>query len=194
VYVRVKICGITRPEDAIIAERCGADAIGVVMFSPSVRNISMDRAEEIFNSVGPFLTRVLVTHTQERSALDKILCMQPDAIQISHHFPRIPGIRVIRVLAPDDSLRTDCDAVIIDGSRGNGIPFDRAYTQKIQKISPIPLILAGGLTPETVQAAVRDLRPYAVDVCSGVEIAPGIKDPERIRLFIRKVHFGDRMK
>jgi phosphoribosylanthranilate isomerase len=185
---RVKICGITRSSDAIVAESYGADAIGVVMYSPSPRSISKDRVEEIFSSLGPYITRVVVTHTNEQSELTSILRLHPDAIQISHGFPSIPGIKIIRALIPGDPLRTDCDALIVDGSRGKGIPFNREYVKKIRKISSVPLIVAGGITPDTVQEVVRDLRPYAVDVCTGVEIAPGIKDPEKIRVFIREVH------
>jgi phosphoribosylanthranilate isomerase len=185
---RVKICGITRSNDAIVAERCGADAIGVVMCSLSPRTISTDQVKEIFASVGPYISRVVVTHTTKRSELTNILRLHPDAIQISHGFPLIPEMKIIQVIVPGDPLRTDCDALIVDGSRGNGVPFDREYVRRVRKISLVPLIIAGGLIPETVRDVVRDLRPHAVDVCSGVEIAPGIKDPEKIRLFIREVH------
>jgi phosphoribosylanthranilate isomerase len=185
---RVKICGITRYEDAIIAERYGADAIGVVMNSSSPRNVTWGKAEEIFASVGPYITRVVVTHTKKRSELRNILHLRPDAIQISHGFPWISGTRLIRIHAPGDPLRSDCDAVLIDGSRGNGIPFDPLYARKILETSPVPVILAGGLTPETVRDVVHDLQPYAVDVCTGVERAPGIKDAEKIQVFIREAH------
>lgn len=190
VHTRVKICGITRSEDAILAEKFGADAIGVVMHSPSVRTISMNQAEEIFSSVGPFISRVVVTHTQSLTEIREILRLRPDVLQISHGFPQIRGVRLIRVLSPEDPIRTDCDAVIIDGSRGRGIPFDRLYAEKIQSLSSVPVILAGGLTPDTIQKTVRDLRPYAVDVCSGVERVPGIKDPEKTRLFIQEAQAG----
>jgi phosphoribosylanthranilate isomerase len=187
-HARVKICGITRPEDAIIAEKYGADAIGVVMYSSSPRDVTWRNAEEIFAAVGPYITRVVVTHTEKRSELRNILQLRPDAIQISYGFPRVPGIRLIRVLTPGDPIRTDCDAVLIDGSRGRGIPLDPLYAHNIVETSPVPVILAGGLTAETVRDVVRDLQPYAVDVCSGVERALGIKDAERIQKFIQKVH------
>jgi phosphoribosylanthranilate isomerase len=187
-HTRVKICGITRPEDAIAAEQCGADAIGLVLYSSSPRNVSVEQAEEIFKAVGPYIARVIVTHTQNRSEFHHILRLRPDAVQISYGFPHPGRIRVIRAFAPGDPLRSDCDAVLVDGSRGGGIPFDRDYAQRIRSISPLPVILAGGLKPDMVRVVVRDIRPYAVDVCSGVEIAPGIKDPEKIRLFIREVH------
>ncbi len=192
VHTRVKICGITRPEDAIVAEKFGADAIGVVMSTPSARTISVDQAEEIFSSVGPLISRVIVTHTRSLRGIREILRLRPNALQISHGFPQIQGVRLIRVLCPGDPIRTDCDAVIIDGSRGMGIPYDRIYAEKIQSASSIPVILAGGLTPETVQETIRDLGPYAVDVCSGVESAPGIKDPGKIRSFIQRVRDADR--
>ena len=80
--MRVKICGITRQEDAQFAEQEGADAIGVVLFSDSKRNVTPQRAAEIFASVGPFMTTVAVTHTTSRSALDRIFDISPSAIQV----------------------------------------------------------------------------------------------------------------
>jgi phosphoribosylanthranilate isomerase len=189
--VRVKICSITRTKDAILAERCGADAIGVVMYSDSPRNVTLRQAERIFASVGPYLTRVIVTHTRSEDELEAVLAMRPDAIQISHNFPHPICVRVIRVLAPGDPLRADCEAVVIDGSRGRGIAFDPSYARWIIENSPVPVILAGGLTPETVREAVQILRPYAVDVSTGVEHTPGIKDPERVCSFIREAHHAN---
>ena len=87
IRMRIKCCGITRPEDARCAEACGADAIGVVVFSPSsLRTITLDRAREIFDAVGPFTTRVAVSHTTSNDDLAQILALHPDAIQISHPF------------------------------------------------------------------------------------------------------------
>ncbi|MDD1679716.1 MAG: phosphoribosylanthranilate isomerase [Methanomicrobiales archaeon] len=186
--MRVKICGVTRPEDAIDAERYGADAIGVVMYSDSPRCVTSKEAEEIFTSLGPYITRVVVTHTRDKDDMEKVLRIRPDAVQISYGFPRVAGTRVIRVLAQGDPLRTDCEAVLIDSSRGHGIAFDPAYARRVVQTSLVPVILAGGLTPQTVREAVRDLHPYAVDVSSGVECTPGIKDPEKMRLFILEAH------
>lgn len=184
--MRVKICGITRPEDARFAEQEGADAIGVVLFSASRRSVSLERAREIFAAVGPFITTVAVTHTESRDELDRIISLKPDAIQISHafRFRENPGVRIIRVIGRGDPLPEDCDAVIVDDSHGEGREFDPAYAGEVVRHAKIPVILAGGLTPQNVGEAIRRVRPYAADVATGVEISPGIKDPEKVRAFI----------
>ncbi|MDD1665657.1 MAG: phosphoribosylanthranilate isomerase [Methanomicrobiales archaeon] len=184
--MRVKVCGITRIGDARHAEKAGADAIGVILFSDSPRCVGLERADEIFHSVGPFLTTVAVTHTRSREDLNRILSLRPDAIQISHpfDFPVVPPVRVIRVVKPGDSLREDCDALVVDQSMGTGKHYDPGFARDIAQHSRVPVILAGGLTPENVTAASRDIRPYAVDVASGVEVKPGIKDPSKVTEFI----------
>jgi phosphoribosylanthranilate isomerase len=184
--MRVKICGITRKEDAQSAENYGADAIGVVLFSESPRSISTERAREIFDSVGPFITKVAVTHTKSREDLNRILALHPDAIQISHPFvfDEKPAARVIRVMGHSVPPRYDCDAIIVDESHGKGKIFDLASARDIAGKSKVPVILAGGLTPLNVGEAIREIQPYAVDVASGVELSKGIKDHEKIRMFI----------
>lgn len=185
--MRVKICGITRPEDARFAEREGAAAIGVIVCSErSKRSVSLARAREIFSSVGPFTTRVAVTHTQSEEELGKILALKPDAIQIFFPFTvgKGSGVRVIRAVGRDDPLPYDCDAVIIDESHGQGRPFSPAYATAAVQRSKVPVILAGGLTPGNVHDAIHRVHPYAVDVATGVEVSPGIKDPDKVRAFI----------
>lgn len=186
--MRVKICGITRPEDARFAEQEGADAIGVVVFSGGVsrRVIPVGQAKEIFDSVGPFITRVAVSHTKSRGDLEQMIALNPDAIQISHPFvfTEDPGVRVIRVVGRNEPLPEDCDAIIVDDSHGNGRQYDPSYAQSAVQQSGIPVILAGGLNPENVSNAIRQVHPYAVDVATGVELSPGIKDPEKVRAFI----------
>jgi phosphoribosylanthranilate isomerase len=185
--VRVKICGITRAEDARQAGEAGADAIGVILFSDSPRCVTPERAEEIFSSVGPFITTVAVTHTKSRKELNRILALRPGAIQISHpfNFPVRPHAKVLRVVRPGTSLPADADALVLDRSTGTGAPYDPAFARELVGSSPGPVILAGGLTPGNVAEAIRSVRPYAVDVASGVEIRPGIKDPLRVTAFIR---------
>ena len=186
--MRVKICGITRPEDARFAEQQGADAIGVVVFSGGVsqRHMEEERAREIFKSVGPFTTTVAVSHTKSEDDLKRIIALHPDAIQISHpfRFTEDPGVKIIRVIGRGDPRPEDCDAVIVDDSHGKGRDFDPSYAGDAVKRSKVPVILAGGLTPENVGEAIRRVRPYAVDVASGVEVSPGIKDHEKVRAFI----------
>jgi len=183
----VKICGITRVEDAIHAERSGADAIGVILFSDSPRCVSPDLAGQIFGSVGPFVTTVAVTHTRSRRELDRVLALGPGAIQISRpfNFPVKPRARILRVVKPGDPLRDDCDAIVVDGSMGTGKPCDPGYAREAVAASRVPVILAGGLTPENVAGTIRAVRPYAVDVASGVEVRPGIKDPSLVTAFIQ---------
>jgi phosphoribosylanthranilate isomerase len=186
--MRIKICGITRPEDALFAEQAGADAIGVVVFSENVspRSVSPDRAREIFGKVGPFTTTVAVSHTTSEDDLRRILALHPRAIQISHpfEFHCDPGVVVIRVIGRGDPLPADCDAIIVDDSHGQGRTFDLSYARDAVQRSRVPVILAGGLSPENVCRAIGEVRPYAVDVASGVEVSPGIKDYRKIEAFI----------
>jgi phosphoribosylanthranilate isomerase len=192
--LRVKICGITRPEDAEFAEEAGAHAIGVVVFSGGVsrRVVPVERAREIFDSVGPFTTTVAVSHTSSRQDLERMIALNTDAIQISHPFTfeNDPGVRVIRVIGRGEPLPQDCDAIIVDDSHGKGLDFDPAYACDTVKRAKVPVILAGGLTPENVGEAIRRVRPYAVDVASGVEHSPGIKDREKVRAFIAACRRG----
>jgi phosphoribosylanthranilate isomerase len=186
--MRIKICGITRPEDARFAEQVGADAIGVIVFSGSVsqRVVGEEKAREIFDAVGPFTTTVAVSHTKLEEELRRMIALRPHAIQISHpfRFDEAPGVRIIRVIGRGDPLPEDCDAVIVDDSHGKGRDFDPSYARDTVKRSTVPVILAGGLTPQNVGEAIRRVRPYAVDVASGVEDSPGIKDREKVRAFI----------
>lgn len=158
----------------------------MVLFSRSPRSVSPERAAEIFGAVGPFTTTVAVTHTDSEEHLAAILALHPHAIQLTADLA-IPGdapVRVLRAIAPGDPLREDCDAVIVDGSHGSGTRFDDAYARSVVQHSRVPVILAGGLTPENVRAAIETVHPYAVDVASGVEHKPGIKDIKKIRAFI----------
>ena len=186
--MRVKICGITRVEDVLFAEKAGADAIGVVVFSGGVsrRVVPLEQARAIFDAVGPFTATVAVSHTKSEEELAQMIALRPRAIQISHpfKFETDPGVQVIRVIGRGDSLPEDCDAVIVDDSHGKGKEYDPSYARDAVEHSAIPVILAGGLTPENVGNAIRQIRPYAVDVASGVETEPGIKDHKKIAAFI----------
>lgn len=92
--------------------------------------------------------------------------------------------RVLRMVSPGETPREPCDAVVIDASRGKGLPFNREFARQVMGSSSLPVVLAGGLTPENVAAAAA-LGPYALDVASGVECRPGVKDPRLVRAFIR---------
>lgn len=171
------------------AEEAGADAIGVVVFSAGVseRVVTVERAREIFKAVGPFTSTIAVSHTQSMADVTRMLELHPSAIQISYPFSFRKDLesRVIRVIGRGGTLPEDCDAIIIDDSHGKGRLFDPTFAQDAVMRSKVPVILAGGLTPENVKGAIRDLRPYAVDVASGVETRPGVKDPDLVCRFIR---------
>ncbi|NYT05810.1 MAG: phosphoribosylanthranilate isomerase [Methanomicrobiales archaeon] len=185
--MRVKICGITSVADARAALRAGADAIGVVLASPSPRAVEPGRAAEIFAAAGPFAATVAVTTSASPGDIRAIVDLAPSAVQVPAgvSVPVRSGIRVIRMVAPGDAVPNDGDAILVDGSRGRGLPFDPAFARSCVRASSRPVILAGGLTPENVSAAIAAVGPYAVDVSSGVEQEPGIKDPGKIRAFIR---------
>jgi len=159
-----------------------------VVFSGGVskRVVNIERAREIFDAVGPFITTVLVSHTQSCSDITGMLALHPSAIQISHpfSFPKDLETRVIRVIGRGEPLPDDCDAVIIDDSHGQGRHYDPSYARDVVERSGIPVILAGGLTPDNVEDAIGEVRPYAVDVASGVETRPGEKDPGLLSRFI----------
>lgn len=189
-YVRVKICGVTHPEDARVAEAAGADAIGVVMYSESPRSVSPDEAAAIFSALGPFVARVVVTHTSSREDLSEVLALHPTAVQVSYPHEVLAGcgtavIRVIGREHPAPPLHAD--AYIVDESMGRGRLFDLISARRMVDESRVPVVLAGGLTPGNVRAAVRAVHPYAVDVCSGVETRPGVKDPALVRAFVAAV-------
>lgn len=182
----VKICGITRPEDARVAVEAGADAIGVVVCSESPRSCTAAQARRIFAAVPPGVMRVAVSHTTTEEGLAECLGTGADAVQLSHphRLPPTAAVRLIRVVAPGSPVPDDCDLVIIDGSHGTGQAFDLAYARRVVTSSLRPVLLAGGLTPENVAEAIRAVRPFGVDVASGVESAPGRKDHARVRAFI----------
>jgi phosphoribosylanthranilate isomerase len=185
--MRIKCCGITRVRDAQFAEREGADAIGVVLFSSSSpRSVPVERAREIFDATGPFTATVAVTNTTSEKDLAQILALRPTAIQISHPFvfSDNPDVKVIRAIKRGARLPEDCDAIVVDDSHGSGRSFDLSFARNVVLHSKVPVILAGGLNPENVDEAIRQVHPYAVDVASGIERAPGIKDEEKIRAFI----------
>ncbi|WFN33701.1 phosphoribosylanthranilate isomerase [Methanogenium sp. S4BF] len=182
--MRIKICGVTSTEDARLAEDAGADAVGIVVFSDSPRSVAVECAGEILDALGPFTTGVCVTATENAEEIDEILSLSPAAVQVGADvsLPRTRA-RVLRMVAPGEKTSHPCDALVIDASRGKGRPFEREFARQVLESSSLPVVLAGGLSPENVGAAAA-LGPYALDVASGVESRPGIKDPRLVRAFV----------
>jgi phosphoribosylanthranilate isomerase len=198
--VRVKICGITNREDAWAAVEAGADALGFV-FAPSLRQVTPAQAGAIIAALPPFVTTVGVVVDQDVTAILRECPL--DAVQFHGQEPpealaAVPGVRRIRALrlrsveelAGLAQYAGVAHAFLLDSyvegrAGGTGAPF--AWELAAGADLPRPLILAGGLTPENVAAAIRQVRPYAVDVSSGVEAAPGRKDAARLRAFLDAV-------
>ena len=202
----IKICGITRPEDALAAARAGAHAIGLVFYAKSPRHVAPARAAEIIRVLPPFVTTVglFVDATAEevRAAVAEapVALLQfhgDETPEFCRQFKR-PYVKAVRMKAGVDLLQYaqdyhDAKALLLDNyveglHGGSGVAFDWSL---IPRGLPLPVILSGGLTPENVAEAVRRVRPSAVDVSSGVESAKGIKDAQKIAAFIKGVRNAD---
>ncbi len=197
---RVKICGITRGEDARLAAAEGAHALGFIFFSGSPRAIPMEAAAEICASLPPFVSRVGVFVNETAEAIERIAgACRLDALQFHGDEPpdfcrRFPqkSIKAFRIRGREDLARMaayDTDAWLLDayadGVRGGtGRTFDWTLAAGAAE-GGAPIVLSGGLHPANVAEAIRAARPFAVDVCSGVELRPGRKDPEKVRAFLR---------
>lgn len=197
---RVKICGITRLEDALTAIEAGADALGFVFYPPSPRYIEPEKAAEIIAQLPPFVTTVALFVNEPEAEVRRIMALtQVDLLQFHgdenadycQQFGRA-WIKALRV-RDADSLQQDLNqfhaarAILLDSYRP-GVPGGTGETfnwELIPAQSAQAIILAGGLTPENISTAVQQVKPYAVDVSGGVEASKGIKDPVKIHAFIR---------
>jgi phosphoribosylanthranilate isomerase len=197
---KIKICGTTNLADALLAVELGADALGFIFYPKSPRYIKVQDAANICNAVPPFVVKVGVFVDELEYEIEKALneCLL-NALQF--HGDEPPGfcqkfaaksIKVIRV-RDEESLRSaaeyDVDALLLDtytdeSRGGTGRTFDWSLAVRAKEFLSLPIILSGGLTTVNVQEAIRRVRPYAVDVASGVEREPGKKDPEKLRKFI----------
>lgn len=199
---RIKICGITREQDLHAAASCGADAIGLVFYEKSPRHVSVQQAAQLAHAVPPFLTVVglfvnpAVDYVREVLAkvpLDVLQFHGEEAPEFCAQFGR-PYLKAIRVKAGVDLLQCASryasaqglllDAFVEGMQGGTGESFDWAL---IPQSLALPVILSGGLNAGNVAAAIRQVRPYAVDVSSGVEAAKGIKDAAKVAAFINEV-------
>jgi phosphoribosylanthranilate isomerase len=206
--VKVKICGITSNEDLVTAIEAGADAVGfVVNVSSSPRNITIENAEKLMKNTPVFVKNVVVAVPKRLGELVEIYeRLRPDVLQIHGHNlsdlvirEKLANTRLIRAVqvksdyAVDEAVKAanTFDAVLVDSFvpdrfGGTGEVHDWELSKRVkEKVHPKPLILAGGLNPENVQDAVHVVKPYAVDVSSGVETKPGIKDSKKVFEFIK---------
>jgi phosphoribosylanthranilate isomerase len=199
--VKVKICGITRAVDAQAAVAAGADALGFVFYERSVRHLSAAQAAAIIGELPPFVARVGVFVNAPEPFLREVAgeCGL-DTLQLHGNEPpefcrrlqpwkiikafRMHNRETLRRLPEYSGLAWLLDSYVPGQMGGSGERFDWDLAGEAAKLGG-KIILAGGLTPANVAEAVRRVRPYAVDVSSGVESAPGKKDPHKIRDFIQ---------
>ena len=206
--VKVKICGITQEDDLEMAVRAGADAIGfVVNVADSPRNLPLERARDLIDKLPNDVESVAVTVFNQLQEIEQIYRkLSPSYIQL-HGVPlglncreKSPNLRLIVAVNTTSPNAVEeviphsefADALLVDtcgagGLGGTGRTHNWNLSRKIRDaIYPVPMILAGGLTPENVDRATITVRPYAVDVSTGVESRPGIKDPVKTAEFVRK--------
>lgn len=203
---RVKICGITRVEDGQAAVKAGADAIGLVFYEKSPRHIDMEGARVIIASLPPFVTSVALFVDASVAEVGAVLAALPiDLLQFhgdeSPDFCRSfarPYLKAVRVRQGVDLVKyaaqyPDARGLLLDAyvegqAGGTGESFDWGM---IPPNLPLPVVLSGGLNPANVEAGIRQVRPWAVDVSSGVEAAKGIKDAAKIAAFMQGVRNAD---
>jgi phosphoribosylanthranilate isomerase len=205
VRTRVKLCGMTRVDDALAAARLGADAIGLIFAPSSPRRVSIAQAASIACVMPPFVTRVALFLDQPAAEIERVLAEVPvDLVQFHgredaafcRRFHK-PWIKVVPMLDVDDvaafaARYPDAAGFLLDSHRagaagGTGTTFD---WDRARAALDRPILLAGGLTPENVHEAVTRVRPWAVDASSGVESSPGIKEHARMKAFIDEVRRG----
>ena len=200
---RVKICGLTRPEDIDGAVQFGADALGLVFYEPSPRSVSLDQAAELVKRVPAFMSVVGLFVNPSRQEVEAVLERVPlDLLQFhgdeSADFCASFGRRWIKAIRVREAGQIEAafeefhnasgllvDAWDPDRYGGTGKSFN---WDLIPDYRPLPIILAGGLSSDNVFAAVKEVKPWAVDVSGGVEQGKGIKDIQKISHFIKEVH------
>jgi len=204
---RIKICGLTRDEDVAAAVDAGADAVGFVCYSKSARYVAPDALRDLTLGLPAFVTPVLLFVNASVALIESALARVPNALLQFHGDEtaadceryRRPYVRAVRMEIGTDLL--DCErsfssarALLVDapaaGFGGGGVAFD--WTRIPPAASRAKrLILAGGLSETNITKAIQQVQPFAVDLSSGVEQAPGIKDAERIRRFVAAVNAAD---
>lgn len=199
--VHVKICGITSPEQALMVQQAGADALGLVIYSNSSRYVDIQRAAEIRQVIGPKALAVALLVNADRAQVEQVIAeVKPDLLQFhgdespefcqQFNFPFIRAIRMREALDLDSEVAAYqapggflFDAWSAEQYGGTGHRFD---WNRLPSHRDYRLILAGGLTPQNVASAVELVAPDMVDVSGGVESSPGIKDPAKVAEFINQ--------
>lgn len=203
---RIKCCGMTRVEDALLAAELGVDAIGLVFTARSKRRVSLVQAREIVDALPPFVATVALFMDDQESLVRQVLdevCptllqfhgCESDAWCLQFERPFVKAIAMGDGAAATPRFREHphAAAILLDGhgpgeAGGSGKTFDWRF---LPTDLGCPLILAGGLDAAKVGEAIRMARPWAVDVASGIESAPGIKDPDKLSAFVRAVREVD---
>lgn len=201
---RVKICGLTRERDLDVAVEAGADAIGLIagVTVDTPREIDVETAARLADRVPPLVTSVLVTMPDDAAqARELIAAVDPDVLQVHGLDPEAidaladAPAQVVAAVDPTDpaldAYAAAADALLMDsldenGGGGTGRTHDWERTRDLVAELDAPVILAGGLTPSNVEEAVETVRPFGVDVASGVEADGGVKDHEAVRSFVRR--------
>lgn len=198
---RIKICGIKHRDDALKAVECGADAIGLIFVEKSPRYVSLTEARVIAESLPPFVTSVgLFMNASEETVREALKVVPLNLLQFhgeeSPEFCEQFGMPYVKVLRMRENVNViaftqeypNAAGILLDTyskeGGGSGQTFDWSL---IPKDVSVPLILAGGLNPENVASAVETVKPYAVDVSSGVESEPAVKDHKKIEQLIKEV-------
>ena len=204
VRTRVKICGITRAADALAAAQAGADAIGLVFYPPSPRYLSVERAREIREALPPFVQTVALFVNADAAQVSQVIGRVHPALLQFHGDERPefcgqfglpfvkacrmkPGVSALEYLRPFSHAAAWLFDSHVPEYGGVGESFDWSLIPAADK----PAILSGGLSPANVREAIRRVRPWGVDVSSGVESAKGIKDAAKISAFIAEVRHAD---
>ena len=202
--VKVKVCGMTSLKDALVAVEGGADAVGFIFYKKSPRSVTMKTVREIVLELPPFVDTVGVFVDETAEQINKIAdYCNLDIIQLhGDESPtfckkirrkvikafRIKDMQSVKKLSSFQVSGFLLDTFSENLHGGTGKVFDWNLALPAKKFGPV--IMAGGLTPNNVQQAVRQIRPYGVDVCSGVESEPGIKDHKKVRAFLNNAKAG----
>lgn len=208
---RVKVCGITREQDLAAAIAAGVDSVGLVFYPKSKRHLSLTQATELVEKIPAFVSVVALFLNPQQAEVEQVIdAIAPEILQFhgdeSAAFCEQFGRRYIKGVAMGGSgsanaseylqaaraAHPKCSGFLLDGHApgemgGSGLAFDWSNAPR----ASIPLIVAGGLTPDNVASAIAQMHPWAVDVSSGVEDAPGIKSAVKIHAFLAAVRAAD---